>query len=87
MQFNSEMIEFVTKDALKCDLNRFKQLGIENAPFSTMFLLKASGILDGHFPCRFIIYDAPPEGFKSVIDRGLGEQRLETPFAAKYEKY
>ncbi|UII19330.1 acetoacetate decarboxylase family protein [Fulvivirga ligni] len=73
------------------NVSYLKNLDINPDPFFTMYMPKASGILDDHFDCWFMTYDTPPEkmteGFESVYELGLNEDWLEAPSVTDYQKY
>jgi hypothetical protein len=70
-----------------------KNIDINPDPFFTMFMPKANGILDDHFDCWFMTYDAPPEkmpeGFESVFHLTRSEAWLPAPSKGPqdYNKY
>jgi hypothetical protein len=62
-----------------------KELEIGSRPFFTAFLPSAGGVLDDHFEGWFLTHDeppsTPPEGLKSVVELGLGQEWLDPPSA------
>lgn len=68
-----------------------RQINISPAPFFTMYMPKANGVLDDHFECWFMTYDQPPvsmpEGLESVYGLEKGEEWLSPPSIGEYEKY
>lgn len=67
-----------------------RDIDINPDPFFTMYMPRANGVLDDHFDCWFMTYDAPPEkmpeGLESIYDLGLGEDWLPAP-SLDYKKY
>lgn len=68
-----------------------RDIEINPNPYFTLFMPAANGILDDHFDCWFMTYDAPPEkipeGLESIIDLNLDETWLPDPSISDYKKY
>jgi hypothetical protein len=58
-------------------MQALRELGIGSDPVFTAFFPSTHGVLDDHFECWFLSYDAlpaqQPEGMESVVNLGLGE--------------
>ncbi|WP_200977721.1 acetoacetate decarboxylase family protein [Echinicola sp. 20G] len=68
-----------------------RDIDINPAPFFTMYMPEANGVLDDHFESWFMTYDQPPsqmpEGLESVVDLGLSEDWLAPPSITDYHQY
>jgi hypothetical protein len=64
-------------------MRALRELGVGADPVFTAYFPSTHGVLDDHFECWFLSYDALPaqqtEGMESVVNLGLGETWLAPP--------